>query len=193
MKKPQAGEWWFANDGSGWVYIVGKAGRKTVFQLHHDGPIMTSLDWWSDWHHEPECTGWNWIKLDWVALTDPEHVLRKGIDWMQNQDGEWFVVNAMGDCKLGSRTDLYKTFRCLRKNMPVPETFPQLWTTVEPTRIPVRLWVSDRVLYEDIDTDVRCGNQIPSHPGCEWHELKADGTGGFYVEALRGDLGQVVE
>lgn len=58
-KTPKPGEWWFSNDCSVRVYIHGLSGSgEPVYEIE-TGSVHTSSNW-SNWHHEPDCTGWHW-------------------------------------------------------------------------------------------------------------------------------------
>lgn len=54
---------------------------------------------------------------DWVEITDPNHVLRNGIDWASLGDrDDWFVVNCVS--KTVGQYNHYHKFRCLRRDHP---------------------------------------------------------------------------
>jgi len=62
QKQPQAGEWWIAPSG----IIVRIFGTKINGQILYESDIGGSChsakaEWWSEWHHEPRCTGFNWV------------------------------------------------------------------------------------------------------------------------------------
>ncbi len=59
-KTPQAGEYWIHNKGTDIAYFIGLApSGQIVWECAGDGIEIGDLDW-SDWHHEPRCTGWDW-------------------------------------------------------------------------------------------------------------------------------------
>lgn len=56
---------------------------------------------------------------DWVEITDPEHVLRRGIDHIERGRGYgWEVVDGWHNAKLGSKHGAVA--RCRRSNLPKP-------------------------------------------------------------------------
>ena len=73
---------------------------------------------------------------DWVEITDPEHVLREGIDevWYSFKTivNEWQQVFPSAGMKL--EDSQYRKARCRRRDLP---PLP----AAQPSRVPVRLWV----------------------------------------------------
>lgn len=63
-KTPQPGEWWFANDGSGRAYMHAFDQFGKVIYEFDKGHIYSSEINWQGWHHEPDCTGWDWTPPD---------------------------------------------------------------------------------------------------------------------------------
>lgn len=60
-KTPQPGEWWFANYMSERLFFHGRNQHGHLFFESKSGCTSAiSKDDWSDWHHEPDCTGWDW-------------------------------------------------------------------------------------------------------------------------------------
>ena len=113
---------------------------------------------------------------DWVEITDPEHVLRFGIDQFVlkgNEYGDWKEYLPLSKCAKYYVRD-FRDVRCLRKDLP---------PLPSPKRIPVRLWLAD-------DDDPSWGYEIAAcaekpnrtHSPYEWRELKSDGNGGLFFE-----------
>lgn len=59
-KKPQAGEWWEHNTTANRYFIVGVKRNGDVLIEHRHGDYENGGQDWYDWHHEPDCTGWDW-------------------------------------------------------------------------------------------------------------------------------------
>lgn len=63
-KKPQSGEWWQNIAGKGpihRIYVIGENSRGELLFEDVDGNIEKVSDqWWHNWHHVPDCTGWDW-------------------------------------------------------------------------------------------------------------------------------------
>ena len=68
-KKPEVGQWWVNVVGdpprvhkTGIVLFVGRDSKKRLLWEDCQGHIETDygIDW-SGWHHEPACTGWDWV------------------------------------------------------------------------------------------------------------------------------------
>lgn len=59
-KTPQPGEWWFEDDGSDRVFIHGMNVKGQAICEWKFGGVSADDDW-QGWHHEPACTGWDWI------------------------------------------------------------------------------------------------------------------------------------
>jgi len=54
---------------------------------------------------------------EWVEITNPEHVYRRGIDWVSEDDGKtWFVIDGWHGSKFGRLCRA----RCRRKDLPKP-------------------------------------------------------------------------
>ena len=118
-KKPVAGEWWNLVD-VGLVYIIGwRPSGQVVFDADNGG-----IDWCSydakDWTHEPECTGKDWVKPDWV--TQDRVPYRKEFDefrwgddyvWLKNQSG----IEKYRHGDTGS-SSMIAQIRCLRNDLP---------------------------------------------------------------------------
>ena len=67
--KPEVGQWWVNVVGdpprvhkTGIVFFVGRDSKGRLLWEDCQGHIETdyNLDW-SNWHHEPACTGWDWV------------------------------------------------------------------------------------------------------------------------------------
>jgi hypothetical protein len=58
---PQPGQWWFRNDMKARLYVCGLTLNGTPVWERKDSAIYAS-GVWSDFHHEPDCTGWDWAK-----------------------------------------------------------------------------------------------------------------------------------
>lgn len=154
--KPEAGQWWFPNNAKpgesaeyGGVYIVGSATNgHVVYQGHSDGHFHIDEEDLAGWHHEPRCTGWDWIVPqpqpaedpdEWVVL-DPvkyaDHVPRVGIDQFEYRSNDWvtqkpyhsqITVGRYHECCAGLH-------RCRRRDLPKAEQleqWPKYWTTVD--------------------------------------------------------------
>lgn len=67
--KPEAGQWWFPNCvKQGWsandagVFIIGRnSDDDLVYQYNKRGCVGTEASELNNWHHEPRCTGWDWV------------------------------------------------------------------------------------------------------------------------------------
>lgn len=69
--KPEAGQWWFANDGSERCYIHGISSQGTpIYEL--DQRYVATSRMWEGWHHEPRCTGWDWVVPEEQPAEDPD-------------------------------------------------------------------------------------------------------------------------
>lgn len=60
-KTPQPKEWWFADNGTGRVYICGLTQGGVPICQARPGDDVYADDEWEAWHHEPRCTGWDWV------------------------------------------------------------------------------------------------------------------------------------
>ncbi len=153
--------------------------KNSGITVHTDGSQFT----WEDWdngHMKLEVTEAEALARvkpqespdDWVEITDPEHVLRSGIDEYQSQ---W----TRGEFKKATGGVYYKkdfsAVRCRRKDLPpLPST----------KRVSVRLWIADD------DDDPLWGYEIAAcaekpkrtHQPYEWRELFSDGNGGWFFE-----------
>lgn len=111
---------------------------------------------------------------EWVELVDPEHILRRCVDeYFDDSVGinDWAPILASHGKPIKECQSLRK-FRCRLKDL------PQL--PPAPTKIPVRLWVSERITYEPgSDWPVRCGENPPSGQG-SWVEIHPS-SDGFFV------------
>ena len=96
---------------------------------------------------------------DWVEITDPEHVLRKDIDWLKYENGYWYPVSGMDGQKASG---VFYGVRCLLKDRPTPPATK---------RIPVRLWTDDET------GNVYCADTKRS---CFDTAIISDGQGGWY-------------
>lgn len=128
QKKPQAGEWWFNADGER-VYVIGTRSNGQYMFENNQNRIWPWCGDWSDWHHEPDCTGWDWQPApvespdDWV--TQDRVPPRQGVDqcrWEPSDKfrlvaGEWETMHG-GKLANGWQLEV----RCRRKDLPpMPE------------------------------------------------------------------------
>jgi hypothetical protein len=89
QKKPAAGEWWFCQPKDRHlgdrVYIVGISDTgKEVFQADKGGQLLVDWCGWIGWHHEPECTGWDWPPAETTTIE-----VSPGDGWRWLEDDEW--------------------------------------------------------------------------------------------------------
>lgn len=177
-KKPQVGEWWVHESDSEFqrtVVFIAAINPVTgnPICVHADGEVEWD-DGWEGWHHEPDCTGWNWEKPDWV--TQDRVPARPGIDqrrWVCVKTGEvkgslndWRDAAAVGshmhglEICTGHRLEL----RCLRKDLPpVQETWPKYYSSIEPRYYPFVRRIS-KTHYMPVKHDGTDGFRIPN----EW-------------------------
>lgn len=138
VKKPQAGEWWIHPSGDKLFIIGTDTDGDTVVQAKNGLLSSKGLLLYGGWHHEPDCTGWDWEPPDWVVLGPDEygwHFPRKDVDQSKCNGGAWHYVSF--DFKEDTVAICNKRgfeIRCLRKDLPQPkEEFPQWWTTEDPS------------------------------------------------------------
>lgn len=108
--------------------------------------------------------------MDWVEITDPDHVLRAdGVDMVSVKWGNtWYPCREYVGIKC---SDLSRCkFRCRRKDLPAIQPVAQ--------RIPVRLWCSKSILGMHASVGVFARRDF----GANSIEIKHDGYK-FYVEA----------
>jgi hypothetical protein len=134
-KKPQAGEWW--EDETGEIcHIIGiRADGRTVLENEPIGMFWKDLDT-TGWTQIEGCDSFEWPKQDWVEITDPDHALRRGVDFLQfqlspKQSPKWYAVDQSAGC---AARELGCKIRCLRVDLPVavpasPETKTVTLTT----------------------------------------------------------------
>jgi hypothetical protein len=182
QKQPQAGEWWEMGESGAEglrVFIVGipHDGVDFVCQEEDGEPHIRHLN---GWRHLPDCTGWDSESdsvespHDWV--TQDRVPPRSGVDeisWSGWLTGHWIPAQGIwADHMLHgkARTESTLFVRCRRKDLP----------PIPPVKIPVRLWVSERITYEPgSDWPVRCGENPPSGQG-SWVEIHPS-PDGFFV------------
>ena len=104
-EKPEVGQWWVNVFGdpprvhkTGIVLFVGRDSKKRLLWEDCQGHIETDygIDW-SGWHHEPACTGWDWVPEgkteqkwpQWLipSRTEVSEVVKKPIAFYR-RDGE---------------------------------------------------------------------------------------------------------
>ncbi len=117
-KKPKSGEWW-ENETGLRCHIVGiRADGRTVVESKRSGMICMQLHA-TNWQRLDGCDSYEWVKPDWVEITDPDHVLRRGVDHYQRQQTlKWLSVSDLTGCTV---RELGCKVRCLRKNLPFPQ------------------------------------------------------------------------
>jgi hypothetical protein len=130
---------------------------------------------------------------DWVEITDPEHVLRKGIDQVLESGfstHRWAVVELSEGIKAGQSG--YVACRCRRKNLPAKltpfadelaaKTTAARAMKEQPAmkRVRVRLWCPYRLLNEGGSYQLRVTHADETYGS--WYEILHDADG-FYVEA----------
>lgn len=142
MNAPKANEWWFRDDGERRVFIHGISRKgEPIVETEHDD-VYTD-DWWEGWHHEPDCTGWDWVPPKYV--TQDRVPARPGLDqrrWVRDDTPltGWADASVLrhtyGDKAVhgfvnpaGGRLEL----RCLEKDLPPakPE-WPKYYETLVP-------------------------------------------------------------
>jgi hypothetical protein len=99
-KTPQPGEWW--SDAGEIIFVIGRnsAGHIT----YERAGIIEEMDDESElitWHHEPRCTGWDWVEPPAIDPGDGYELLpacspiEEG-DQYQQQDGGWSESKNIG-------------------------------------------------------------------------------------------------
>ena len=134
---------------------------------------------------------------DWVDITDPEHVLRDGIDEVahSHSDDLFEPVHGLMGRRFGDYTKMYPKARCRRRDLPpqprlkrtdtfgrdVTEEYGLHDETDIVTKcIPVRLWVR-REMRSDSGRYYVSLKISPPSDGFTYDEIKI-GPDGFYVE-----------
>lgn len=146
QKKPEPGQWLIANDDDTKVFLIGKNSEGQWVIEWEDGTssVDSGLE---DWHHEPDCTGWDWQPPDWV--TQDRVPARPGIDqrrWvcedgtLGHADDDWDDSEILAMMHGEKAVHGYKSnnrtleLRCLLKDLPeLPKVEPQ---PVRPTTDP---------------------------------------------------------
>jgi hypothetical protein len=156
----QSGDEWKC--GKSWIsegLSVGKKWRSHLYVPHRrrvEPPTpVESPDDWVVQDRVPPRAG-----IDQVGYTD-----KPGLGWCDAQ-GKWFNVTHGSDTGCG-----ILQVRCRRRHLP---PLPPVQT-----KIPVRLWASERITYENGDWPVRCGENPPPQPG-SWVEIHPS-PDGFFV------------
>ena len=96
--KPEAGQWWFPNNvkpgrsaNQRGMFIIGYTTNGDVIgQTSRDGAVTS----WSDvsgYHHEPRCTGWDWVVPQ--PAEDSREFLAgpKGVEVIGEDPDEWVI------------------------------------------------------------------------------------------------------
>jgi hypothetical protein len=152
-KTPTAGEWWVSNSGRV-AYIVG---------LDHDGNPVWQLKGYryicsdemdfflSGYHHEPRCTGWDWVEPSAIDPGEGWELLLVGMvldvgDEVWFRDG-WFRVSSYGQC-VGDISLIAGPYR--RKIKPVQDPFTHYYPSDVKNVANLRL---------DSETDTTCVKQ----------------------------------
>lgn len=143
QKKPGPGQWLIANDDDTKVFLIGKNSEGQWVIEWEDGTssVDSGLE---DWHHEPDCTGWDWQPPDWV--TQDRVPARPGIDekrWVTNGVvfSKWMPTRTghSAQKRHGDRSNDGKSvleLRCLRKDLPpLQETWPKYYETNSPANV----------------------------------------------------------
>lgn len=192
--KPEAGQWWFNCTTFG---CDAKRNGVRIQDVLSDTQVLIEgvqgcWEVWprdelsGGWHHEPRCTGWDWVVPqpaedpdEWVEITDPDHVLRScdqltATENVKKDDivGEWQgCMSAEELVAVGRRLSERRSmrFRCRHRDLPKVEQAPQ------PQKTRVRLWI------EGPTKMVMCRDKAPYG---DWQELHHD-SDGFYVENQR--------
>ena len=131
--KPEAGQWWVMDDDpSEIVFVVGFTPEMECVIKWGDGDL--SVDDMTDFHHEPRCTGWDWVVPEPQPAEDPDEWViqdqvppRKDVDqiswgggdWHSDWHKAWQFGNMMhGDYpRFGGRLNV----RCRRRDLPKVE------------------------------------------------------------------------
>lgn len=131
MKTPQVGEWWIFDDDI--FYCCGKdTDGDSVFQ--DDYGSYTASATMTGWHHEPRCTGFDWVEPPAPDPGEGYEILPKGTtledgdECLQvhgNDKGHWHKTMWVGQ-KIGSNTRMGEWYR--RKIKPVES--PDDWVRI---------------------------------------------------------------
>ena len=108
-KQPAAGEWWISPSGT-IVRIVGtKLNGQILYEFDINGSCGSAkAEWWEDWHHEPDCTGFDWKP---AAPIDPGEgfellprgtVLEDGDEFSVDGGKSWIVTCNPGSDKVNN-------------------------------------------------------------------------------------------
>lgn len=123
--KPVAGQWYewqeqrvycVGQDSHGHTIVNNECGTLNILR----GKLIEELK------HLPDCTGWDWQPPqpaedpeEWVEITDSEHVLREGVDFVSYKEIEdWFPVTTFRGKVL---SQVHCIARCRRKDLPKPK------------------------------------------------------------------------
>ena len=169
-----AGQWWFPNDAHlDRMFVVGvDTSGITVFQ-NRNGVVFRSGITESDWWHEPECTGWLWVKEmfpQWWTTTnktDPTIAFVR-----RNSATDMTIVRRDGAESAGYP---WSSVCGNRERLTEDEALALLDPPAEPKRIPVRLLSHSQ---DGIIITVSPGYKMP----VEWDELFYDASTGFYLK-----------
>jgi len=136
VKTPQPGEWWFSNKMVRRCFICGFDPDGDPVYLEdpeENAGVDIMEDFVDSWHHEPDCTGWNWQPLppvespdDWVDITHTHRdmIPRIGIDWFEGHGNEWTLQDKdHAPYTIGRHHDMCGSHtRCRRRDLPpLPE------------------------------------------------------------------------
>ena len=154
-KRPRAGEWWEDENGLRCHVIGIRADGRTVFESRQAGSVWTQRDT-TGWQQLEECDSFEWVKPDWVEITDPDHVLRRGVDHVQFKLGpkkspRWYAVDQSTGFEV---RQLGCKIRCLREDLPEAPPAPPKTKTITMMR-----WLcsSDGVLWFQITQQKKPG------------------------------------
>jgi len=124
QKQPQAGEWWLLDGDIAKCHGISQAGCP-IMEMSDGEFIFTDCDW-SDWHHEPSCTSFDWQP---PAPIDPGEgwgllpvgtVLQEGDEYL-DFFGVWTETQQAGTAIGDTTMDHY------RRRKPTAETWPKYY------------------------------------------------------------------
>jgi len=106
QRKPKAGEWWVSNDGTKIGYVCGfDSGGDPVAEYscgdYDDYDAYEMATFLTHWHHEPRCTGFDWVEPPSIDPGEGYYVLPVGTMLEQGDECHfgttWVLTGNAGD------------------------------------------------------------------------------------------------
>ena len=175
-KKPAKGEFWVPASGKPCLCLDTNDDGRTVWRTSNGAFHLFGDDfYWKQWHHEPRCTGWDWVEP--VEPPLPRYFVYVGTDvcfWdfvkvtafgekpMKYEDGTLQPYSRMvcrKDVEDWTKRGLWKEIteaesEALKVKEPVAA---EVWPAVEPQPKQIKIFIPLRALSEpESDWPVRC-------------------------------------